>query len=130
MLLKVLNCTYVVGRCKSTDEQLGYIETREECLKEMSKLIKNGDQIMFQDTMRIFHGDGPAAQLESGNQKGGHHFCPGCDVHVHLADNIPYCYQLKVKSLQDIRNKIIAGKYGKKYSLEGKLKPFEKLAKK
>ena len=85
---------------------------------------------MFQDTMRIFHGDGPAAQLENGNQKGGHYFCPSCDIHVHRADNIPYCFHVKVKSLQDIRNKIIAGKYDKKYSQEGKLKPSEKLAKK
>ena len=30
---------YIIGRCKSTDEQLGYIETREDCLHELNKLI-------------------------------------------------------------------------------------------
>ena len=30
---------YIIGRCKSSDEQLGYIETREECLHEMNKIL-------------------------------------------------------------------------------------------
>ena len=120
---------YLIGRCRSTDEQLGYIETREECLKEMTKLIKIDDQILLKDTMRMFHGDGPAAQLENGNQKGGHYFCPNCEVHIHLAHDITYNYQLKLKSFEDMKDKVMDGKYGRKYSVDGKIKPFEELKK-
>ena len=32
------------------------------------------------DKMRMFHGDGPASQFETGNSKGGDYFCCCCDV--------------------------------------------------
>ena len=88
---------YIIGRCKSTDEQLGYIETREDCLHELNKLILVDEGILLRDTMRLFHDDGPAVQFESGNQKGGHYFCPTCDIHACQTDDISYSYQLKLK---------------------------------
>ena len=97
---------YIIGRCKSSDEQLGYIETREECLHEMSKILIH-ENISIKDTMRIFHGDGPAVQLESGNQKGGHYFCPACEVHLFQTDDISHRYQLNHQSLQDKRDKVL-----------------------
>ena len=68
---------YIIGRCCSNDEQLGYIETRLECLKDMGvgvnlKTINNQyDDLTINDRTRFFHGDGPAAAFEAGNQKGG-----------------------------------------------------------
>ena len=68
---------YIIGRCRSNDEQLGYIETRLECLKDMGvgvnlKTINNQyDDLTINDRMRFFHGDGPAAAFDAGNQKGG-----------------------------------------------------------
>ena len=70
--------------------------------------------------MRLFHGDGPAVQLESGNQKGGNYFCPTCDIHAFQTDDISYSYQLKLRSFTYIQQKDISGKYGKKYSIEVK----------
>ena len=119
---------YIIGRCKSTDEQIAYIETREACLKELNKVTVTDENIIFKDTMRLFHGDGPAVQLESGNQKAGQYFCPSCDVHLYQTDDISYSYQLKLRSLADIQHKIIFGKYGKKYSMEGKVKPLAQLS--
>ena len=79
---------YIIGQCNSNDEQLGYIETRVECLKELLTGLDLGrfndkyKGIILTDTMQLFHGDGPAVALESGNQKGGHYFCPSCDLHL------------------------------------------------
>ena len=117
---------YIIGRCRSTDEQLGYIDTREECLNELTVAIC-ADSINIKDTMRLFHGDGPAVQFESGHQKGGHYFCPNCEVCLYQTDDISYSYQLKVNSLKYKQQMVISGKYGRKHSVEGKIKPFQKL---
>ena len=81
---------YIIGRCKSNDQQLAYIETRIECLSGLETDIQlniidpSCDGIILNDTMRFFKGDGPAAAFEAGNQKGGYYFCPTCDVHIML----------------------------------------------
>ena len=67
---------YIIGRCRSNDEQLGYIETRLECLKVLGigvnlKTIDNQyEDVTINDIMRFPHGDGPAAAFETDNQKG------------------------------------------------------------
>ena len=43
--------------------------------------------------MCLFKGDGPAVAFEVGNQKGGYYFCPTCDVHICLTDDVSHCYQ-------------------------------------
>ena len=51
---------YIIGRCHSNNEQLGYIETRLECLKDMGvgvnlKTINNQyDDLTINDRMRVF----------------------------------------------------------------------------
>ena len=35
---------YVIERCESTDEQFGYIETRDPCLHELTKFMLVGQQ--------------------------------------------------------------------------------------
>ena len=124
---------YIIARCKSNDEQLGYIQTRVECLKEMKNGIelktideKYGD-IVLNDTMRLFHGDGPAVALEAGNQKGGYYFCPCCGVHSCMTDDISHCYQQQIRSLEDTRNKVIKGMFGRQNSIKKETYPFEKL---
>ena len=68
---------YLIGRCANNDEQLRCIETRVSCLKglkngmNMCELDESCENIMLNDTMPFFHGDGPAAALEAGNQNGG-----------------------------------------------------------
>ena len=85
----------MIGRC-ANNEQLGYIETRVACLKglkngiNLSELDQSCENIVLNDTMRFFHGDGPATSLEAGNQKGGNYFCPSCDVHLCLTDDIAH----------------------------------------
>ena len=119
---------YIIGRCGSNDEQLAYINTRVDDLNRtkiginLSEIDGKYENIVLHDTMRFFHGDGPAAALESGNQKGGYYFCPSCDIHLYQTDGIAYCYQQKTRSLAEKQNLVVQGKFGK-ITL-----PFEKLS--
>ena len=70
---------YLLGRWRSNNEQLGYFETRTECLKEFNVRLHAGN-IPIADAMTLFNGDGPAMQFEAENQKGGHYFCPNCEI--------------------------------------------------
>ena len=102
---------YIIGRCRNNDEQFGYIETRVDCLK---------------DCMRVFHNDGSA--LVTGNQKGGHYFCPSCDIHICQTDDISCCYHKKFRSLAYNQNEVLKGKFGKINSSQKHSYPFEKLS--
>ena len=124
---------YIIGRCRHNDEQLGYIQTRVDCLKDLEKQLNiceldssYDNNIMLKDCMRVFHGDGPASPLEAGNQKGGHYFCPSCDIHICQTDDISYCYQKM--SLAYKQNEVLKGKFGKINSSQKHSYPFEILS--
>ena len=125
---------YIIGRCKSNDEQLAYIETRVECLEglktdfPLNTIDEKYEGIILNDSMRLFKGDGPAVAFEAGNQKGGYYFCPCCDVHACLTDDISHCYQQRIKSIKDIQRKVVKGRFGSKNSLSKQTCPFEKLS--
>ena len=122
---------YIIGRCGNNDEQLAYIKTRVDCLEDLKKglnlgeLDENYQGIKLFDTLRFFHGDGPAAALEAGNQKGGHYFCVSCDVHSCYTDDIEHCYKKKPQSLAEKQHLVICGKYGKINSVRRKTLPFK-----
>ena len=78
----------------------------------LSELDESCENIVLNDTMRFFHCDGPAAALEAVNQKGSNYFCPSCDVHLCLTDDITHCYHQKVKSLAEKQQKVLQGKFG------------------
>ena len=123
---------YIIGRCRNNDEQLGYIQTRVDCVKDLEKQLNISEldssydnNIMLKDCM---HGDGPASALEAGNQKGGHYFCPSCDIHICQTDDISCCYQKKFRSLAYKQNEVLKGKFGKINSSQKHSYPFEKLS--
>ena len=124
---------YIIGRCGSNDEQLAYIPTRIEDLHglkiglNLNEIDNNYENIILSDTMRFFHGDGPAAALEAGNQKGGHYFCPSCEVHLCRTDDISHCYQQKIQSLEEKQDLVLRGKYGRANSIRRCTSPFENL---
>ena len=125
---------YIIGRCKSNDEQLGYISTRVECLKYLSEgiVINELDEsydksFILNDVMRMFHGDGPASQMEAGNQKGGNYFCPSCDIHICQTDDISCSFEKKYSSFSEKQSFILNGVIGKRNSLQKQTQPFEKL---
>ena len=58
---------YIVGRLSSSDsEQLAYVDSRLECLEEISLPLKTREGQEIHDVMRFFHGDNPAQQFECG----------------------------------------------------------------
>lgn len=118
---------YIIGRCKSNDEQLAYIETRTDCLKELNEGIE-WKGIIVSDTMRVFHGDGPAAQLEAGQQKGGHHFCPTCGIHASRCNDVAHCYYLESFTYKQRYEKVMDGKISKSLTSKQKFKPLENLS--
>ena len=93
----------------------------------LSELDESCENIVLNDTMRFFLGDGPAAALEAGNQKWGNYFCPSCDVHICLTDDITHCYHQKVKSLPEKQHKVLQGIFGRINSIKRRTLPFEKL---
>ena len=125
---------YIVGRCKSNDEQLGYIDTRVECLKELKNELQLGliDEnltgISLNDSLRMFKGDGPAVSFEGGNQKNGYYFCPLCDVHKCLTDDISHCYQQHLRSIEDLQKRVLKGSIGKRNALRKNASPFDNLS--
>ena len=60
---------------------------------------------------------GPATALEARNQKGGNYFCPSCDLHLCLTDDIAHCYRQKVRSLGEEQHKVLQGTFGRINSL-------------
>ncbi|CAB4016641.1 Hypothetical predicted protein [Paramuricea clavata] len=67
---------YILARSSSDHEQLSYIETRRECLDEISNKLHTNSGLPINDV--IFHGDSPSRQYECGQQKGGHYYCSVC----------------------------------------------------
>ena len=118
---------YIVGRCRSNGEQLAYVETRLECLHKLAKGTESKG-IIIKDVMRIFHGDAPAAQLEAGQQKGGHYFCPTCGIHASKCNDIIHSYYIKSFTYQQRFEKVMAGKISQSHSRKRKLKAFEHLS--
>jgi len=78
-----------IARCPSNDKQLMYVDTRFEDIQELTTPLQwNGVPIF--DKMKLFSGDGPAAQFEAGHQKGGDYFCWGCVVVASQVNNIAF----------------------------------------
>ena len=119
---------YIIGRCRANDEQLGYIDTRVVCLKGLEhNLTVNG--IDIKDVMRFFHGDGPAAQFESGQQKGGNFFCSCCGIFADRIAELDYALNCPYLTLEDKRTKILYGAVSGNKTMLYKLKPLDRLTK-
>lgn len=68
---------------------------------------QKGTQIT--DTLRFFHGDGPAQQFEAGNKIGGNYPCTGCDAKSSLFDDIAYSFRADHVTLTDRQKFILQG---------------------
>ena len=76
----------------------------------------------------MFHGDGPAAKLEGGQQKAGHFYCPVCSMVAYHCDDISYSYYCRNLSLEEKKEVVMNGKFDKAGTLTQKLKPFANLS--
>ena len=121
---------YIVARSGSSDvEQLSYIDTRLECLQDMKVKLQTKSGNNVTDTMRFFHGDSPARQLEAGQQKGGNFYCSACGAYAQQAYQLDICFSCHYLSLSDRQQLVLAGPLGRKNSLAKSPKPFKNLKK-
>ena len=100
-----------------------------QCLKDLSIDVKTSAGNDIGDKMRFFHGDSPARQLESGQQKGGNFYCSGCGANAQQAYQLDTCYSCHYLSLLDRQQLVLAGPLGRKNSLAKASKPFHNLKK-
>ena len=105
---------YIVARCKSNDEQLAYVETRTACMLDLhDNLSIEGIDIC--DQVRLFKGDGPAVQLESGQQKGGYFYCV-CGIHSEWVTELDHAFRCSLITIEERQQKVLAGPLGRRNS--------------
>ena len=118
---------YIVARCKSNDEQLAYVETRTACMLDLrDKLSIEGIDIC--DRIKLFKGDGPAVQLESGQQKGGYFYCV-CGIHSERVTELDHAFWCPLMTIEEQRQKVLAGPLGRRNSPTKNPKPLSNLTK-
>ena len=109
---------YIVARSSSCDEdQLCYIETRLDCLEELSDPTTTTTGVPVADKMRFFHGDSPSRQYEAGQQKGGNFYCAVCGANAHRVHELDYVFRCPHVSLEDRQQLVLKGPHGKANSL-------------
>ena len=121
---------YIVPRSSSSDlEQLSYVETRLECLEEISLPLatEEGEEIV--DVMRFFLGDNPAQQYECGQQKGGNFYWSVCGVHANRVYELDYSFRCTHISLSERQKLILEGAIARRKTMAGNNKPVYQLKK-
>ena len=106
---------HILGRSSSTTEdQLMFVETRRNCLKEIGERVFTKSGIEVIDKVRFFYGDGPAAQFEAGHKQGGIYCCVGCGADSGRFSDIAYSYRAPKLTLEERQEFILQGKAWKK----------------
>lgn len=116
---------YMLGVSGSGDaDQLMFVPTRRECLRDLKEPISTSEGIKVHDKMRLMNGDSPAVELEDGTQKGGHRGCAGCDGDMRSGYDYEYMAYRSYKSLKEKQALVLNGTFGKECT---KLYPFKDL---
>ena len=80
------------------------------------------------DVMRFCIGDGPAVELESGQQRGGHYFCAaGCGVHADRIYELDHTFRCRVANYEERRNTVLKGPIGRRLSFALHPRPLQNL---
>ena len=116
---------YMIAPSTSSPEhQIALVPDRVECLMELTQPILSKCGVEVNDKLRFFCGDAPARQFERGTQLGGTYKCGSCGCKDKMMADLPHALQKKWRSLADLQNLILAGKYG---NSPGRLKPLDGL---
>ena len=120
---------YLLARCRdTTEDQLLYSETRLDDIQQLDIEITSSHVTPVKDVCRMFHGDHPAQEVESGEQNGGHYGCCGCTgASAAYTDHIASMRAPQV-TLEERRKKVIAGPAGKERR-NGGVSPFQHMTK-
>ena len=113
---------YMIAPSTSSPEyQIALVPDRVECLMELSQPILSNFGVEIKDT---FCGDTPARQFERGTQLGGVYKCGSCGCKDTMMADLAHALQKKWRTLADLQDLILAGKYG---NAPGQLKPLDGL---
>ena len=119
---------YLFGRCPSNEQQMLYGDTRNEDIKTTKYPTKIGD-ICIQDIIRFFHGDGPACQLEAGQQKGGDFPCWVCPINMNSSNDVAHVFYQPIMGIKERIRKVLMTKSSKDKTKLNNLHMFSKLKK-
>ena len=119
---------YILARCHGDDHQLMYSDCRNEDIRCL-KYPTDADGCELNDVVRFFHGDGPACELEAGQQKNGRYPCWLCPANFDLGNDLTYMYSLPHLSLEDRMQKILQSECSENRIKEGKTKLYKNLQK-
>ncbi|KAK3107278.1 hypothetical protein FSP39_010990 [Pinctada imbricata] len=112
---------HIFGQSGSSDvEQLEYSQTR---LKDLASL----SELQNPPILRVFSGDNPARQFESGQQRGGSYSCI-CGINVEDHTNLECAFRTLPSSLEERRQVVVAGSLWRQLQ-NGKINPFQNLKK-
>ena len=120
---------YLMARCRDTiEDQLLYSDTRLEDIQQLSTKITSSQKVFINDICRMFHGDHPSQEVETGEQLGGNFGCCGCTMSsTQYSDHIASLRALQI-TLEERRKKVIAGPAGKE-KRNGGVQPFQQMSK-
>nr|XP_022311269.1 uncharacterized protein LOC111116562 [Crassostrea virginica] len=114
---------YIFGLSGSSDkDQLTYILPRIKDLQDIMKAHLN-----IKPILRVFTGDNPARQFESGQQRGGKYSCV-CGVPATEHSNFICCYNTETQTLEERRKLVVSGNAWHKMKT-GTVNPFQNLRK-
>ena len=119
---------YILARCPGDDHQLMYSDCRNEDIRGL-KYPTDADGCELNDVAHFFHGDGPACQLEAGQQKNGRYPCWVCPANFDFGNDLAHMYSLPHLSLADRMQKIIQSECSETKIKEGKTKLYKNLQK-
>ena len=106
---------HIIARSSSsTEDQLLFVETRRECLKQIKETLRTTTGVEVHDVVRFFYGDGPAAQFEAGQKQGGTYCCVGCGADSGRFTDIAYSYRAPKRSLLERQEFVLQGKAWRK----------------
>ena len=101
---------HILGRSSSSiEDQSLFSACRNECLRELSTPLYLITGARVTDTVRFFHGDGPAQQFEAGNTIGGNYCCVGCGVNSKRIDDLAYAFRCPQLDLQQRQEFLLQG---------------------
>ena len=120
---------YLMARCRDTlEDQLLYSDTRLEDIQQLALEIISSYKVPIQDICRMFHGDHPSQEVESGEQIGGNYGCCGCTgASVQYIDHVASLRAPQI-TLDERRKKVIAGPAGRERR-NGGINPFHQMSK-
>ena len=126
--MNMMNSRVMTNRCSSNEQQMSYSDTRNEDIKTTKYPTKIGD-IYIHDIIRFFHGDGPACQLEAGQQKGGDFPCWVCPININLSNDVAHVLHQPIMGVKERIQKVLTTKSSQAKTKLNNLHMFSKLKK-